>query len=85
MLLVALAGLLCLFVPGRRKRMTGLLVAVLSLGMLSVAGCSSSGTSATSTQTNAAPGTYTILVTASGVNAAGTALSHSSTVTFVVQ
>jgi subtilase family serine protease len=82
---VALAGLLCLFVPGRRKRMTGLLVAVLSLGMLSVAGCSSSGTSATSTQTNAAPGTYTILVTASGVNAAGTALSHSSTVTFVVQ
>jgi hypothetical protein len=82
---LALAGLICFLVPGRRRPFAGLVVSVLFIGMLSVAGCSTSGTSNASTQTNAAPGTYIILVTASGVNAAGTAISHSSTVTFVVQ
>ena len=82
---LALAGLICCLVPRRRRLFASLTVLMLFTGMLSVAGCSTSGTSNLSTQTNAAPGSYKVLVTASGVNAAGAAVSHSSTVTFVVE
>ena len=81
---IALAGLICLFIPGRRKRITGLLVAVFSIGVLTLSGCSTQG-SVASAQTNATAVTYTITVTATGTNAAGATLSHSSNITFVVQ
>ena len=79
---VALAGLICLFLPGRRRRITGLLAAAFTISVLTMTGCSgSSGV----TQSNAAAGTYTLTITATGTNAAGTSLSHSSNVTLIVQ
>lgn len=82
-----LAGLLLLVLP-RRRRWAGLLVAVLTVGLLAASGCSSSSTTGgsggtTPTQTNAAPGTYDILVTAFATTSTGT-LVHSTNVTFTV-
>ena len=78
----AMAGLFLLVLPKRRKRWSALVVGLLSLGLFAASGCSGPQGS---NQLNAATGTYTITVTASGTNAAGTAVSHSSVVTFVVQ
>ncbi len=82
---VTLAGLLMLFVPRRRSRWTALVLALASIGVLGAAGCGGGSSNNVSSTTTTASGTYTITITASGTNAAGTALSHSSTVTFVVQ
>ena len=83
---VALAGLLFFVLPKRRNRWTALALALVSAGLMGVSGCGGGNSdTATSGTTTTASGTYTITVTASGTNAAGTALSHSSTVTFVVQ
>jgi subtilase family serine protease len=82
----ALACVVLLMVP-RRKRMGALLGLVVSLaalgGMLGLQGCGSNSTVG-STQINATPGTYTIIVTATGTSA-GITVSHNATVTFVVQ
>ena len=82
---VTLAGLLLLVVPRRRSRWTALVLALASIGVLGAAGCGSGSSNNVSSTTTTASGTYTITVTASGTNSAGTALSHSSNVTFVVQ
>jgi multidrug efflux pump subunit AcrA (membrane-fusion protein) len=80
---IALAGLLFFTLPKRRSRWAALVLALASIGVLGASGCGSSSTTVGTTTT--ASGTYSIVVTASGTNAAGTALSHSATVTFVVQ
>jgi subtilase family serine protease len=88
---VAMAGLLLLCVPRRRRSLGLVLVALLSIGVFAVSGCSEGSgststptTTTTTTTTNTAPGTYTITVSASGVNSAGTHVTHNSQVTFVV-
>ena len=83
---IAMAGLLLFCVPGRRRRMTGVLVAVLSVGLLAVSGCSSNAAFSNIGTINTPAGTYTVVVTATATNAAGTTITaHNSTVTFVVQ
>lgn len=86
----ALACVVLLMVPRRRRfgALLGAVIAVAALGgMLGMSGCGG-GTSTvggtTGGNTNTTPGTYTITVTATGTNSAGTVLSHNSTVTFVV-
>lgn len=84
---VALAGIALFMVPRRRRfgSLLGLALAAGALGgMLGLSGCGS-GTSAIAATTNTTPGTYTITVTAIGTSTSGTQVSHSSTVTFVVQ
>ncbi len=82
---VALAGLLMFMLP-RRRRFVGALVAVLSVGMLLVSGCGGGGSAQTTTTSNGtARGTYTVTVTASGASTGGSTVTHTSTVTFVVQ
>jgi subtilase family serine protease len=84
---VALAGLMWLGLPRRRNRRAGLLMALLTIGIISAAGCSSGsgGVSSTAGNYNAPAGTSTFVVTASGVNLAGTAVSHNATITVTVQ
>lgn len=84
---IAMAGLLCLLLPSRRRRWTSLAIAMLSLGLLAVTGCSQSGAPAAITvvTTNTPVGTYTVTITATGSNAAGVSLSHNSTITVTVQ
>jgi hypothetical protein len=88
----ALACVVLIMVP-RRRRFGALLGLVLSIGVLGgmtgLSGCgggsSTVATPTTPATTNATPGTYTIVVAATGANAAGTQLTHDATVTFVVQ
>jgi subtilase family serine protease len=83
----ALAGMLLLTLP-RRRRWAGLLAVVLSLAALTAVGCGgntsnsggSTGSGGTGTTTNAQRGTYTFTITA----VSGT-LVHSSQVTVTVQ
>ena len=84
---VAMAGLLCLLLPARRRRWAGLTVVVLSAGLLTVTGCSQSGANATTTvvTTNTPAGTYSVTVTATATSAAGVTVTHNSTVAIVVQ
>jgi len=86
----ALACAVLLMLPRRRRfgSLLGLAIAVAALGgMLGMSGCGGGTSTAggTNGNTNTTPGTYTITVTATGANAAGTVLTHNSTVTFVVQ
>jgi hypothetical protein len=84
------AALACvlLFMLPRRRRLSGLLGVVIAVaalgGMLGMSGCGG-GTSTIATNTNTPAGTYTVVVSATGANAAGTVLTHNATVTFVVQ
>lgn len=86
---IAMAGLLCfLLLPSRRRRWTSLAAAMLSIGMLTVSGCSSSTTAApavTPTQTNTPAGTYAVTITATSTNAAGVTFAHNSTINFTVR
>jgi hypothetical protein len=84
----ALACVVLLMVP-RRRRMGALLGVAFSVvalgGMLGLAGCGDHyNATSTSTQVNTTPGTYTIYVTATGTSA-GITVTHNATVTFVVQ
>ncbi len=88
---VTLAGLALMILPRRRSRWTALVLTLVSIGILGASGCSSTGTvrstggTTTTGTTNATAGTYPIVVTATGTNAAGTPLSHSVNISFVVQ
>ncbi len=83
---VAVAGLVLFALPRRRRnRWSALMVALVSVGILSAAGCSGSSGSGTNGTTNSTPGTYAITVTAQGQNAAGTVITHNVAVSFVVQ
>ena len=82
----ALACMVLLMVPRRRRigALLGIVVSVVALGgMFGLQGCGN-GTNNVTTQLNAMPGTYTIIVTATGTSS-GTTVSHNATVTFVVQ
>ncbi|MBB5057608.1 subtilase family serine protease [Granulicella aggregans] len=80
----AVACVLLLMVP-KRRRWTGLFAAVLALGAVSMmTGCGDNSSSTTGV-TNSSAGTYTVVVTATGTSSAGATVSHTSTVTFVVQ
>ena len=82
-----LACVVLLILP-RRRRLSGLLGVVIAAGalggMLGMSGCGG-GTSTIATNTNTPTGTYTVVISATGTNAAGTVLTHNATVTFVVQ
>jgi hypothetical protein len=81
---VALAGILFLVLP-KRRRFVGALAAVLSIGLFAATGCGGGGSpSTTPTNTNTAPGTYTLTITGSGTSGA-TSASHTATVTLIVQ
>jgi subtilase family serine protease len=83
---VAVAGLLLLVMPGRRRRWPGLLVLLLSVSVLAAGGCGGNSTTASSTPVSGTPaGTYTLLVGATGTNASGASVSHNATVTLTVQ
>ena len=89
---VTLAALLLFAVPRRRRLagliQTGLLLAVVSIGMIAASGCSSgealvNGAPGTTTDTPA--GTYTVQVTATGTLAStGATTVHTSTITYTV-
>lgn len=80
---VAVAGLLLLVLPRRRSRWSVLVVLLASLGVLGAAGCSAGNGGPI--VSNAAPGSYAIVVTASGTNGTGAAVVQTSTITLVVQ
>ena len=82
----ALASILFLVLP-RRKRMTGLLLAILSVSIVGLLGCGSGATpivAGTAATTPTAAGTYLVNVTASGTNSAGQALVHTVILTLTV-
>jgi subtilase family serine protease len=83
----ALAGLLLFGLPRkRRNRWSALLVAVFTVALLSVAGCSQSGSvSGNGGNINVPAGTYPITITASGTTTTGVSVSHSATITLTVQ
>jgi len=80
---IALAGLLVLVLP-RRRRFIGALAAVISVGILAASGCGSSSGSSSTGSTTAQPGTYNVTVTAVGVSG-NTTVTHTATVVLTVQ
>jgi subtilase family serine protease len=81
---IVFAGLLVALLPGRRRRWALLALALLPVVSFSGCGGGSPFPSAATTSPTP-PGTYTILVTATGTNSAGLAVTHNATVTFTVQ
>lgn len=88
---VAVAGLLLFGLPRRRTvRWSALAVALFASALFTMTGCGTgSGTATTATSTansaNALAGTYTVVVTAAGADSSGKPISHTATVSFVVQ
>ncbi len=80
---IALAGLLVIVLP-RRRRFVGALAAVISVGMLAASGCGSGSSSSGTGITTAQPGTYNVTVTAIGVSG-NTTVTHTATVVLTVQ
>jgi subtilase family serine protease len=82
---ISVAGILLFAVP-RRRRIGALMAAAICAGALASAGCSSQPAASSSTPVvvKTPPGTYNILVTATGTNATGTVVTHNAAVTFVV-
>ena len=86
-----LASLLCFLLP-RRRRLASLLVALVSVGAISMLGCGGGSnvipaatvTPPTASRVNSNSGIYAVNVTATGTNSAGTAISHTQIVTFTV-
>jgi len=86
---LSLTGVLLLVLLPKRRKLAGLLLAVLAIATFGVSGCtsgtaaSSSGTG-TSTTLSTPAGTYPVTISATGtVN--GASVTHTSIVTFVVQ
>ncbi len=81
----AFAGVL-LFVLPKRRRWGALLLAIFTVAALGAIGCGSGTSTATaaSTTTNTAPGTYNLMVTATGKASSGATLVHNATVTLTV-
>ena len=83
---IAMAGLLFFVIPGKRRRWSALAVAILSVAILSASGCGDTSTApSTTTASNTAPGTYNIVVAATGTTSAGAVVTHNVSVTFIVQ
>jgi hypothetical protein len=80
-----LGGLFLIVIPRRGRRAPLLPAGLLALGMCFFSGCMDAPPSSSSQSvTNTPAGTYTILVTASGTNFAGTLVSHNAQVMFTV-
>jgi hypothetical protein len=86
---IALAGLLYVGLPRRRRAgWSALAVGLVAFGMLTMSGCGSGGTVPTaSTQTppGTKAGTYIVVVSATGTDSTGKAITHTANVSFVVQ
>jgi len=86
---IALAGLLCLGLPRKRRAgWSALAVALLTAAMLTMSGCGSGGTvpnPSTQTPAGTKPGTYTVVVSATGTDSTGKPITHIANVSFVVQ
>lgn len=88
---VAVAGLFFFGLPRRRRaRWSVLAISIVAAGMLTMTGCGSGVSSSppattVATPAGAAPGTYSVLVSASANDSTGRAIVHTATVTFVVQ
>jgi subtilase family serine protease len=81
---IAFAGLLALLVP-RRRKFGALLMFVVAAGAFSLTGCANTSVpSVSETYSKTPTGTYVINVVAAGI-VNGSAVMHTSTVTFVVQ
>jgi hypothetical protein len=84
---IALAGILMLVLP-KRRRLAGLLTAVISTGILMASGCGGSTSPAPppppKQPTPLAPGTYPITITATGTSGT-TTVTHTATISFIVQ
>jgi subtilase family serine protease len=84
----AFAGLLLFGLPRkRRNRWSAVLVAVCTVAILSVAGCTGSTASAggSNGNINVPAGTYPVTITATGTTSAGVSISHSAAITLTVQ
>lgn len=85
---VALAGLVVVVLP-RRRRYLGALAVLLTVGLFGMTGCGSSGNTGSggggggSSTTNTPAGSYTVTVTATGTSGT-TTVTKTTTVTFVV-
>ena len=82
---LALAGLLALLLPSRRRRGSQLAGFILCAGTAALAGCGSGVIATATASKKAAPGTYSLLVTATGTTSSGTPLTHTLNVTLTVQ
>ena len=86
---IALAGLFCLGLPRKRRAgWSALAVTLLSVAMLTMSGCGSGGTvpnPSTQTPAGTKPGTYTVVVSATGTDSTGKVITHTANVNFVVQ
>jgi len=87
---LSLAGVLLLVLLPKRRKLAGLVVAVLAIATVGISGCSSGtatttgSTGGTSTTLPTPAGTYPVTISATGtVN--GAQVTHISVVTFVVQ
>ena len=80
---IALAGLVLLILP-RRRKLSALLVVFFSTGAIGVLGCSSGTPAATSTITGTPAGTYYVQITATSTNS-GVTTTHFQTITYIVQ
>lgn len=81
---IAVAGLLMLVLP-KRRRMSGLLVALMAVAAFGVSGCSN-GVLAGPTTVNTPAGSYTITITAQNASCSSTpTIAHSSQIAVTVQ
>lgn len=81
------AGLLLFSLP-RRRRWIGLFAVLVSVGILSSAGCGGSSTTSTTSssgQTNTATGSYPVSLIATGTTTSGTTVTHNAMITVNVQ
>ena len=83
---LSLAGILLLVLLPKRRKLAGLVLAVLAMATVGISGCSSNTASNTGTVTvlPTPAGTYTVTISATGtVNSQP--VTHTSTLTFIVQ
>jgi hypothetical protein len=78
--------LLLVLIPRRRRMLPWLAMGLISSGLVAFAGCAKpSASTPTSGVIDTPAGTYTIIVTATGLNSAGTTVTHNAAITFMVE
>jgi subtilase family serine protease len=83
---VSLGMLLLVLIPRRRRMLPWLAMGLISSGLVAFAGCAKpSASTPTSGVIDTPAGTYTIIVTATGLNSAGTTVTHNAAITFMVE
>jgi hypothetical protein len=82
---VTIASLLLLMLP-RRRRLSGLLLAVLAIALVGgVSGCGSSGTASAAPQSNPYAGTYVVTIVGTPSSSSNSLSPASAMITFNVQ